>query len=194
MITRMPTTLALRLALWGWFFAAIAASHYRVFQKLPVSALAGLLLSLSALLIMLYRRFAAVRAGVDAIDLRSLIVVHLTRLAGIYLLVLYRRGDLPYGFAVPAGIGDTLVALAALGLLVVPMNEATRTRATYIWNVAGLVDLMLVVFSALRLGLVDPDSLSPFAALPLSLLPTFLVPLIIASHLAIYARLSRQPG
>jgi hypothetical protein len=30
--------------------------------------------------------------------------------------------------------------------------------------------------------------------LPLSLLPTFLVPLIIASHVVIFARLSRTPG
>lgn len=190
----MPTSVALRLGLWGWFFAAVAASHYRVFQKLPVSALAGLLLSVSALLVMLYRRFAGVRAWVDAIDLRSLIAVHVTRLVAIYLLVLYRQGDLPYAFAVPAGIGDTLIALAALVLLVAPMSDALRARATYIWNVAGLVDLMLVVFSAVRIGLVDPESLSPLAALPLSLLPTFLVPLILASHLAVYARLARPPA
>lgn len=190
MTTRMPTTLVLRLALWGGFFAAVAVSHYGILQKLPVSALAGLLLSFFALLVVLYRRCAPVRAWVEIIDQRSLVLIHVTRLIGLYLLVLYRQGDLPYAFAVPAGIGDTLIALGALVLVVAPMSEAVRTRATYIWNVAGLVDLLLVVLSAVRIGLAAPGALSPLATLPLSLLPTLLVPLLGASHLALYARLS----
>jgi hypothetical protein len=50
----------------------------------------------------------------------------------------------------------------------------------------------MVVASATRVNLTDPGQLRPLTHLPLSLLPTFLVPLIIASHIVIFARLSRK--
>jgi hypothetical protein len=60
-----------------------------------------------------------------------------------------------------------------------------------IWNTLGFVDIILVVFSALRFGLRDWQSMHALRELPLSLLPTFLVPLIIASHILIFVRLAR---
>jgi hypothetical protein len=39
--------------------------------------------------------------------------------------------------------------------------------------------------------MLDPASMQALLVLPLSLLPTFLVPLIIASHVLIFARLRR---
>ena len=60
-----------------------------------------------------------------------------------------------------------------------------------IWNTIGLIDIIFVVFSALRFGLQDWQSMHALRELPLSLLPTFLVPLIIASHLLIFVRLAR---
>jgi hypothetical protein len=43
------------------------------------------------------------------------------------------------------------------------------------------------------MALADPASMGPLRTLPLSLLPTFLVPLIIASHVLIFWRLYRPP-
>src|SRR4030095_12248037 len=60
-----------------------------------------------------------------------------------------------------------------------------------IWNTLGLIDIIFVVFSALRFGLVDWRWSHPLRELPLSLLPTFLVPLVIASRVLIFARLAR---
>jgi hypothetical protein len=60
-----------------------------------------------------------------------------------------------------------------------------------IWNTLGLIDIIFVVFSALRFGLKDWQSMHALRELPLSLLPTFLVPLVIASHVLIFARLAR---
>ena len=59
------------------------------------------------------------------------------------------------------------------------------------WNVFGLVDIVLVVATATRLGVADPGSMRALLELPLSLLPTFLVPIIIATHIIIFARLAR---
>jgi hypothetical protein len=54
----------------------------------------------------------------------------------------------------------------------------------------GFVDIIFVVFSALRFGLRDWQSMHALRELPLSLLPTFLVPLIIVSHVLIFVRLT----
>jgi hypothetical protein len=41
-----------------------------------------------------------------------------------------------------------------------------------------------------RAGMRDPDSMYALLVLPLSLLPTFLVPLIIASQIILFVRLT----
>jgi hypothetical protein len=52
--------------------------------------------------------------------------------------------------------------------------------------------MLFVVATAARLGLAEPSSMAALLRLPLSLVPTFLVPLIIASHILIFVRLARQ--
>ena len=60
-----------------------------------------------------------------------------------------------------------------------------------LWNAAGLLDIMGVVVSAAEHALADRTSMAALLHLPLSLLPTFLVPLIIASHIFIFSRLRK---
>ena len=189
----MRTPFAVRAILWLWFFAAIAVGQLAVLQRVPRPAIQGLIIAITAALVLAYRRIPPLRAWVDAIDLRALVLLHVTRFVGFYFLVLYDRGDLPYAFAVPAGIGDILVAALALAVALVPLAETTRLRAISIWNVIGLTDILLVIVSAARIALAGGDELVSLTRLPLSLLPTFLVPLILATHLAIFARLSPSP-
>jgi hypothetical protein len=180
---------AIRYAFWLWLLVAISVGRLGLLQRIPPSAIQGVLFGLTALLILSYFKIRAFRTWVDGLDVRALVLLHLTRFVGIYFLVLYRRGELPYAFAVPGGIGDIVVAVFALLIALIPLNESLRLRAISIWNVVGLIDILLVVFSAARIGLSGGYGLRPLTYLPLSLLPTFLVPLIIATHLAIFARL-----
>jgi hypothetical protein len=129
----------------------------------------------------------------DALDLRAVVALHLTRFVGVYFLLLYAKGDLPFGFAVPAGWGDTLVAASAVVLLLKWPAVARHRRWLVVWNLAGFVDIILVVASAAKHALADPGSMAALLRLPLNLLPTFLVPLIIASHILIFVRLQRDP-
>lgn len=189
----MSTSLVVRIVFWIWLLAAVAAGNSPSFQRLPPIVVPGILFGLTALLILAYRAIGAFRSWVDAIDLRALLLLHVTRFVGIYFLVLSQRGQLPPAFALPAGVGDIAVAVLALAVVFFPFaTDTTRLRATYLWNVIGFVDLLLVVFSAARIALSGSRELFPLTQLPLSLLPTFLVPLLLASHLAIFARLSRE--
>ena len=61
-----------------------------------------------------------------------------------------------------------------------------------IWNVIGFTEITLAFITATRLTLENPMALRAFAALPLSLLPIFLSPLIFVTHLIIYQRLQRE--
>ena len=80
------------------------------------------------------------------IDLRGLVLFHVTRLfAGAYFLVLCQRGELPCGFARPAGWGDIVVAVLALAVLGAMRTEFAKTLLL-IWNTIGLIDIIFVVF------------------------------------------------
>src|SRR6185436_4039461 len=107
---------------------------------------------------------------------------------GIYFLVLHQRGELPRAFAVPGGIGDIIIATFALPVALAPLEHSVRLRAIVIWNVVGLVDILMVTFTAVRINLTAPGELRALTQLPLSLLPTFLVPLIIATHVILFVR------
>lgn len=130
-----------------------------------------------------------------AIDVRWLVGLHLTRFVGIHFLYLYGRGQLPYAFAVLGGWGDIAVASLAVVLLLLGGPARTWRRIAYmLWNVLGLADILFVVVTAARLAAADPESMAALLRLPLSLLPTFLVPLIIASHVVLGVRLARRTG
>lgn len=187
----MQTPLPIRIVIWLWLIAAFLVGHYGLLQKIPMPAVQGVLLGLTALILLVYFKTTALRAWISSLDLRALVALHVTRFVGIYFLLLYNRGELPYAFAVPGGWGDIVVATLALLIVFVPLQDATRLRAITIWNVIGFVDIALVVFTAGRLGMENAWQMRALTYLPLSLLPTFLVPLIIATHVILFSRLRR---
>lgn len=190
----MRFPLLVRVIGWLWFLGAVLAGNSRLLQHVPPPVVQFVLFGLTALLLAAYFRLPSVRAWADGLDLRALVAVHLTRFVGFYFLVLYERDELPFAFAVPGGWGDNFVAALALVLIIAPLSRTLRHRAFFIWNVIGLTDILLVVITAARLGLADPAAMRALTYLPLSLLPTFLVPIIIATHVVIFVRLDRAAG
>jgi hypothetical protein len=186
------TPLSIRIAIWAWLIVALLVGNSSLLRTLPMPAIQGILFALTAVCLGLYFKVRALRTWIDGLDLRALALLHITRFVGIYFLVLYRRGELPYAFAVPGGWGDIIVAGLALLVCLLPMTAGVRLRALTIWNVIGFVDIMLVVVAAGRLAVQGNLQMRALTYLPLSLLPTFLVPLIIASHVIIFLRLRRE--
>lgn len=175
----------------AWLAAAIVLSATGVVARLRPPAPQLLIVALTAALIISGVRIGAFRAWLSAVPIRATVALHIVRFVGFYFLYLYARGELPYDFAVPGGRGDIAVATLAL-LLVVFVRGLERRRAlVLVWNTLGSVDILFVVATAARLGLGDPASMRALTHLPLSLLPTFLVPLIIATHALILVRVTR---
>ncbi len=190
----MPVAVVVRIVFWAWFFAAVFAGQRRLLQRLPAPAAQLILFGLTAVLLFAYFRLKPLREWIDRIDLRSIVLMHASRLVGIYFLLLYRDGALPYAFAVPGGIGDIVVAVSALLIVFLPLGYERRSRFITIWNVVGFTDIVLVIFTAVRLNLTAPWSVRALTQLPLCLLPTFLVPLIVATHVVIFVRVARASG
>jgi hypothetical protein len=180
------------LLLLGWLVLASAIAAAGLLRRLPPPALPVILFGLTAVVLAAGWSVAGLRAWLATVDERWLLGLHLTRFVGAYFLYLYGQGQLPYAFAVPGGLGDIAVAVLAAALLVWgPPRDARRRLAYVAWNVLGLVDILFVVATAGRLTVVDPASMGALLRLPLSLLATFLVPLIIASHVVLGVRLAR---
>lgn len=171
-----------------WFLLALAAGHFGLLSVLPFPFPQIVLLSLFLLQIGLYWKSASVKAWVDNIDFTPLILFHLTRFVGFLFLYLYSVGRLPSEFAVPAGWGDIFVAATAI-LVVIVIRFRHVPKLILLWNVVGLIDILLVLLTGARLGAADPRLMAEFTKLPLSLLPTFVVPLVLSTHVFIFKKL-----
>jgi hypothetical protein len=80
----------------------------------------------------------------------------------------------------------------AFPIALAPLEAGPRRRAIVIWNVVGFIGLLLTLVNATRLNLVDPSQLRALTHLPLSLVPTFLMPLLLAIHVIIFDRTRRE--
>ncbi len=180
----------IRLALALWLLAATLVGASGLLQRLPFPGPQMIVLGLTLALVVASLVVPVLRDYLRAVDPRTLVSLHLTRFVGIYFLILHAQGRLPGEFAVTAGWGDIAAATGAALLLLTPL---WRTPALWVWNLYGLLDLGLVVFTAARLGRELPQSMAELLHLPLSLLPTFLVPILLASHVAMLLRSASQP-
>ena len=129
------------------------------------------------------------RDWLSVVNLRPFVSFHLVRFVGVVFLVMAARGQLSSEFAVPAGWGDIVVAVWALAIVGLLEDPESRPLPLLLWNALGLADILAVVFIATKLGMRDPALIAPLLRFPMSLVPTFVVPMVIASHVLVYARL-----
>lgn len=133
------------------------------------------------------------RERVLAIDTGVLVILHSWRMVGMGFLFLNAHGILPGLFTWLAGVGDMLSAFGAVLIGTALLKGREVSRATLLgWNSFGLLDfgVAVVIGTSLRSiylgGAVNTDAM---ALLPLSLVPTVIVPLYVITHLIIYQQL-----
>jgi hypothetical protein len=173
----------LSVSLVAWLLAAtwIGASG-TFYRATPVEVALTVWIGSIGLLLAVWRVQSAREWAVNG-SIRGLLVPHVVRFVGLAFVALYARGDLPFSVGIVGGIGDVVVAIGAIVLMLDP-DQSWRTW----WNIVGFIDIVSVVVSVLREGLRDPHSVAVIREFPLSLLPTYFVPLIIASHCLIFVR------
>ena len=184
------SSIAIIITLILWLLLALIAGASGLFARLVPPLPQAVLLGLVLIQVLMFAFYPGFRTWCMSVDLRALVLFHITRFVGIYFLILYSRGKLPYDFAVPGGWGDIAAAVYAVLIVAYVKPEGKTGWAIYLlWNLLGFIDISFVVLTAARLALSNPGSMAELLKLPLALLPTFVVPLIIFTHLVIFARL-----
>lgn len=182
-----------------WFLLAVAGSLLGVFDSTPRPPIALGLAAVVPVAIFAfgYRQSAGFRQFVLSSDLRLLTLAQTWRAGGIVFLILYWRGLLPGVFALPAGLGDMAIGLTA-PMVARSWKPPFPSKTFVVWNVLGLLDLVMAVSlgilaSATPVGVLAGDVTTRLmGTFPLSLIPTFFVPLLVILHLISLARVT--PG
>lgn len=172
----------------GWYaVAATLAAGGAFHTQLPAQPPWLLITAVGVLLAVLaMSRIPTVGRALSAPNTASsLTLPHLFRVAGLAFLITMALGRLPALFAVPAGLGDIAVGLAAPGIAR-RLRRGTGRRAALWFNTLGIVDLLV----ALSLGgltgyrIIDLTPVNDaISELPLALIPTTAVPLLLALHI-----------
>ncbi len=178
-----------------WFGAALTMSLAGVFDTtgtMPIALGLGVVLPVLVFLIS-WSAIPAFRAFVLGLNTRALIWIHAVRIVGVVFVILYYRGVLPGSFANPAGWGDIAAAVTAP---LIAMNLSRLSKRFVVgWNLYGMLDLVTAVTlgvlnSTSPIGVLTHDvTTRPMGQFPLSLVPTFGVPLLFICHLAVLFQL-----
>lgn len=201
-LTARPTFGVMRLAagvVVVWFLFALVASLLGVFDSEPRPPLPlGLAVVVPVAVFGLsYWASTQFREFVSSLDLRLLTVAQTWRVAGMVFLILYWQGALPGTFALPAGWGDVALGITA-PLIAWFWKSPFRRRTFILWNLLGTLDLVLavtlgVLSSATPVGVLAGDVTTRLMGqFPLSLIPTFFVPLFLILHLISLIRVRKE--
>ena len=173
----------------AWWAVALIAGISGVFNSAPPGLIG---LGVGGPLVLAAVAFAAwkpLREAVAAVPIADLVSVQGFRLLGFMFLLRMVAGVLPPLFALPAGIGDMLTGAAAIPLaLALRRNPAGAQRSAVIWNLFGILDLVVAVSigffastTPLQLFHVTPTT-DALTLMPTLMVPAFGVPLFLILH------------
>jgi hypothetical protein len=187
----------------GWFFFALIASALHLYLTDAQQPQLGLLLAVLVPITVFavwYLRSRTFREFVLSVDPATLTVAQSWRVAGYAFVTLYAYRVLPGVFALPAGLGD--MAIGATATLAATRLAIPRRRTGFlVWQALGILDLVTALsmgtlarfLSPQDLAGAHPVSMQPIMTLPLSLIPTFGVPLFLILHMICILQARRWP-
>lgn len=176
----------------AWVAASWLLAYHNVYQSGPWAPAAFLVILVALLASTRIPVMARVLAapGVSA----NLVWAQSFRVVGVLFLIMTFLGKAPALFAVPTGLGDFAIGLAA-PWVARALARGTGRRQTIRFNVLGIVDYAV----ALTTGMVSTvvlagSSGAALGALPLVLIITTAGPLGAAMHIMSLRRLSSSPA
>jgi len=182
---------ALLLGLWHALVVALAKAGILMppatFTDPPFALMP--LLGGAFLLWALGRFTATGRAILSGLDQRLLTGFQIPRLMGGVFLLGWLMGDIPWQFALPAGLGDIWAGVAAFqAVRALDRGDANSERMVWRANIIGLADFAVAVATGLItsagfLHLLAQDTPNIINAYPRALFPAYCVPIFIDFHL-----------
>jgi hypothetical protein len=175
-----------------WFIAVFWASAVHLFLNPLAQFGVGVAVAAAVPLIVFSLLFAAsegFRKFALSLDPKILTSVQMWRIVGFTFVLLQARNVLPAIFAWPAGYGDMFIGVTA-GFAAWKLAEPAYRGAFIFWQALGILDLVTAVSLGTTARLLDPHgaSMAAMTVLPLSLIPTFFVPLFMMLHVICIAQ------
>jgi hypothetical protein len=172
-----------------WFVLALLGSLLGIFVQPP--GIASLPTYLAAfgpaiLFVVAYLLSGAFRQWVRTLigDPWGIAAIQIYRVLGIAYVVVASHNGLPVMFALPAGWGDFFIGMTAPLAALAWSSGGRFGKAVFVlWNVLGMLDLVNAVSLAVASSSIPPGTLA-LRVFPLSLVPTFAVPLSFSLHFA----------
>ena len=186
-----------------WLGTAIAASRLQVFHARSAYAFQppvplGLAVTLPILAFVLwYAPSPSFREFVLSLNPKNLTIVQTWRIGGMTFVVLYVYGILPGVFALPAGWGDVAIGITAPFVAIYLAGNGERKGSFIAWQLLGMLDLVTavtlgVLASPAPVGILGHGvTTEAMTLLPLSVIPTFAVPLLLILHIISIAQAIR---
>lgn len=175
-----------------WFLVVLSASAMHLFRN--ASNRVGIAVAFAALTpILAFSLWFAIsgrfRQFARSLNPRTLTFVQSGRIIGVTFVILQSKGVLPALFAWPAGFGDTAIGATA-ALVALKLANPSHRNGFILWQALGIVDLVVAVSLGVSAGLLSSHgpSMGAVTVLPLSLIPTFLVPLYLIIHVICIAQ------
>ena len=197
--TRWKPVVSMALALWFGlvFLLGAQGAFVGTADSPPLAIFLGFAVPLGVFFLA-YFGSDTFRSFILSADLRLVTAIQAWRWAGFGFLGLYAHGVLPGLFAFPAGLGDMAVGICAPWILLglVRHSSFAASRRFVIWNIMGIVDLVVAVSlgalsSGFIHGLTGSVTTSAMGQLPLVLIPAYLVPIFIMLHFTALAQARR---
>jgi hypothetical protein len=169
-----------------WFLFSLTASALHLFRTEPDQP--PLPFGLAVLVpLVIFAVWSAVsppfRQFLLELNPRTLTIVQAWRIAGFVFLVLYAYNILPGQLALPAGWGDIAIGATA-PLVALKLTNHNHRKGFILWQLLGITDLITAVGLGTTAQLINPHGIatSAMTVLPMSLIPTFAVPLFMILH------------
>ena len=171
----------------------LTAAPGQLFQPIALSVIVPV-----ALFVAVYLLAARFRRFILSRDLRTLTMLQHWRIMGFAFLPLYAFDILPGLFAIPAGVGDIAIGLAA-PFVVARLTrdpEFARGWRFVAFHVAGMVDFVVAVGTSVLVSGAFPALVSgnltsaPMEVWPLNIFPSFAVPIFIILHLMVFLKIN----
>lgn len=187
---------ALAVVLAVWFALAAAAGATGILSTGPDTLARPVLVPVVvpiAVFLALYVGSHRFRSFILTRDICVVTMLQLWRVIGFAFLPLYAYGVLPGLFAWPAGLGDVAIGLSAPFVVLALTRDPAFAHSLrfVVWHLLGLLDFVVAagtttLASAALPGLVAGSVTSAAMEVwPLSLFPSFIVPLFVILHLTV---------
>jgi hypothetical protein len=167
-------------------------------QGIGVAGLGAAVILPATLLCWMWLAAGPMREAMSAVPVPTLIAVNALRILGITFVLLFAAQRLPAPFAPAAGWGDVLIGITAGPVAWILARRGTGARSLALaWNALGMLDLLVAVALGATSSpgparlFMDPPGSAIMTTPPWILIPCFIVPVLIALHVAIFDRLAR---